>query len=253
LYVDAGENVAIGGFVITGTTPKRVAIRAIGPSLQSTGLSTLSDPTLELRGSDNSLLVSNDNWRDNPVWSAEVDAMGLAPGSDLESAIVTTLPPGAYTAIVGGKNGSTGMGLVEVYDLDPAGGDARLANISTRGLVLNGDGVVIGGFIIGGGAGQANVLVRAIGPSLATVGIANALADPTLELRDGNGVLLLSNDNWKDSQQAAIEATGVAPQNDREAAILATLQPGSYTAIAAGKDGTTGVGLIEVYNLPSSQ
>ena len=198
------------------------------------------------------MIASNDNWRDNPVWAAELEAVGLAPGFDFESAIVATLPPGAYTAIMSGKNGSTGMGLVEVYDLDPAG-DAQLANISTRGLVRTGDGVVIGGFILGGNAGQASVLLRAIGPSLATVGIVNALADPTLELRDSNGVLLQYNDNWKDSQQAAIEATGIPPQNDLEAAILATLLPGSYTAIAAGKDGSMGVGLIEVYNLPSPQ
>ena len=240
--------------MITGNSPKRVAIRGMGPSLQSAGFfgTALSDPTLQLRGSDNSLIASNDNWRDNPVWAAELEAVGLAPGFDFESAIVATLPPGAYTAIVSGKNGSTGMGLVEVYDLDPAG-DGRLTNISTRGLVRTGDGVVIGGFILGGNTGQASVLLRAIGPSLATAGIANALADPTLELRDSNGVLLQSNDNWKDSQQAAIEATGIPPQNDLEAAILATLLPGSYTAIAAGKDGSMGVGLIEVYNLPPPQ
>jgi hypothetical protein len=254
LHVETGENVAIGGFMITGNSPKRVAIRGMGPSLQSAGFAgtALSDPTLQLRASDNSLIASNDNWRDNPVSAAELEAVGLAPGFDLESAIVATLPPGAYTAILSGKNSSTGMGLVEVYDVDRAS-DARLANISTRGLVRTGDGVVIGGFILGGDTGQASVLLRAIGPSLTAAGIANALADPTLELRDSNGVLMQYNDNWKDSQQAAIEATGIPPQNDLEAAILATLLPGSYTAIAAGKDGTMGVGLIEVYELPSPQ
>jgi len=240
--------------MITGNSPKRVAIRGMGPSLQSAGFfsTTLSDPTLQLRGSDNSLIASNDNWRDNPVSAAELEAIGLAPGFDLESALVATLPPGAYTAIVGGKNSSTGMSLVEVYDMDQAG-DGRLTNISTRGLVRTGDGVVIGGFILGGNSGQASVLLRAIGPSLTAAGIANALANPTLELRDGNGVLLQSNDNWKESQQAAIEATGIAPQNDLEAAILATLLPGSYTAIAAGQDNSMGIGLIEVYNLPPPQ
>jgi len=211
--------------------------------------STLSDPTLELRSSDNSLIASNDNWRDNPATAAELEAAGLAPGFDFESAIVATLSPGAYTAIVGGKNGSTGMGLVEIYDLDRAS-DGQLTNISTRGLVRTGEGVVIGGFILGGNSGQANVLLRAIGPSLANAGIENALADPTLELRDSNGLLLQSNDNWRDSQGAEIEASGVAPENDLEAAILATLRPGSYTAIIAGKNGSMGVGLIEVYNLP---
>ena len=240
--------------MITGNSPKTVAIRGMGPSLQSAGFfsTALSDPTLQLRGSDNSLIASNDNWRDNPLWAAALEAIGLAPGFDLESAIVATLPAGAYTAIVGGNNGSTGMGLVEVYDMDPAA-DARLANISTRGLVGTGDGVVIGGFIIGGGSGQARVLLRAIGPSLTTAGIENALVDPTLELRNSNGVLLQSNDNWKDSQQAAIEATGIPPQNDLEAAMLATLIPGSYTAITAGKDGSVGVGLIEVYDLGPPQ
>jgi hypothetical protein len=252
LHVGTGENVAIGGFMITGDLPKRVAIRGIGPSLQFTGLSALSDPTLQLRGSDNILIASNDNWRDNPVWAAELEAIGLAPGSDFESAIVVTLPPAAYTATMGGKGGSVGMGLVEIYDLDQAG-DARLVNISTRGLVRTRENVVIGGFILGGHTGQATVLLRAIGPSLAAAGIANALANPTLELRDGNGVLLQENDNWKDNQQAAIEATGLAPQNDLEAAILATLLPGSYTAVATSKDGSIGVGLIEVYNLPPPQ
>jgi hypothetical protein len=254
LHVEAGENVAIGGFMITGNSPKKVAIRGMGPSLQSAGFvgTSLSDPTLQLRDSDNSLIASNDNWRDNPVSAAELEAVGLAPGFDFESAIVATLPPGAYTAIMGGRNSATGMGLVEIYDMDLAG-DARLTNISTRGLVRPGDGVVIGGFILGGDTGQASVLLRAIGPSLTAAGIANALANPTLELRDSNGVLLQSNDNWKDSQRTAIEATGIPPQNDFEAAILATLLPGSYTAIAAGKDGSVGVGLIEIYNLPSPQ
>jgi len=252
LHVDAGENVAIGGFMITGASPKRVAIRGMGPSLQGSMSGALSDPTLQLHAPDNSFIANNDNWRDNPAWAAELEAVGLAPGFNFESAIVATLPPGAYTAIMSGKNESTGMGLVEVYDLNAAG-DGRLTNISTRGLVRTGSQVVIGGFILGGDTGQATVLLRAIGPSLNGFGIANALANPTLELRDSNGLLLQSNDNWKDTQQAAIEATGLAPQNDPEAAILATLLPGSYTAIAAGKDGTMGVGLIEVYNLSVPQ
>jgi hypothetical protein len=254
LHVEAGQNVAIGGFMITGNSPKPIAIRGMGPSLGSAGFfgSALADPTLQLRGPDNSLIASNDNWRDNPAWAAELEAMGLAPTFDFESAIIATLPPGAYTAIVGGKNGMTGMGLVEVYDLNPAG-DSQLANISTRGLVRTGNDVVIGGFILGGDTGQANVLLRAIGPSLTAAGVDNALANPTLELRDSNGLLLQSNDNWKDSQQAAIEATGIPPENDLEAAILATLLPGSYTAIAAGANGSMGVGLIEVYNLPQQQ
>jgi hypothetical protein len=209
----------------------------------------LADPTLELRGPDSSLIAANDNWRDNADSAAVLESVGLAPRFDFEAAIVVTLSPGAYTAIMSGKNGSHGMGLVEVYDLDAAGG-SQLVNISTRGLVRTGSQVVIGGFILGGDSGEARVLLRAIGPSLNTAGITNALANPTLELRDSNGVLLQSNDNWKDSQQTAIEATGLAPQSDLEATILTTLLPGSYTTIAAGRDGMTGVGLIEVYNLP---
>lgn len=240
--------------MITGNSSKVVAIRGMGPSLESAGFfgSALIDPNLELRGPDNSLIATNDNWRDNPGWAAELEAMGLAPASDFESALIATLPPGAYTAIVGGRNGATGMGLVEVYDLNP-GDDAQLTNISTRGLVRTGNDVVIGGFILSGESGQASVLLRAIGPSLTAAGIENALADPTLELRDSNGLLLQSNDNWKDSQQAAIEATGIPPENDLEAAIFATLAPGSYTAVAAGAHGSMGVGLIEVYNLPPPQ
>ena len=212
----------------------------------------LLDPRLELRGAGNVLLASSDNWRDNAAWASELESVGLAPEYDSEAALIAVLPPGAYTAVVGGNNGSSGMGLVEIYDLDAAA-DARLANISTRGLVETGDAVVIGGFIIGGNAGHTAVLLRAIGPSLESVGITNVLADPTLELRDNNGSLLQSNDNWKESQQAVIEATGIAPQNDFEAAMVATLPPGYYTAVAAGKDNSIGVGLIEVYNLGPPQ
>jgi hypothetical protein len=172
----------------------------------------------------------------------------LAPQSELESALVATLAPGSYTAIMSGKNGATGTGLVEIYDLDSVA-NTQVANISTRGLVQAGDNVLIGGFILAGNGNQARVLVRGIGPSLATVGLRNSLANPTLELRDSNGVLRQSNDNWQDTQQAAIEATGIAPSNNLEAAILATLPPGAYTAIAAGQGGTTGIGLIEIYNL----
>ena len=199
--------------MITGNSPKTVAVRGMGPSLGSAGFSgsILVDPTLQVRGSDNSLIASNDNWRDNPDWAAELEAIGLAPAFDFESALIATLPPGAYTAIVGGRNGSTGMGLVEVYDLSPAS-DSQLANISTRGLVRTGNDVVIGGFILSGETGQASVLLRAIGPSLTAAGIDNALANPTLELRDSNGLLLQFNDNWKDSQQAAIEVPGSRPR-----------------------------------------
>ena len=239
--------------MVTGYAPKRVAVRGLGPSLQASGSfsEVLVDPNLELRGHDNVLIASNDNWRDNASSAAELESLGLAPTFDSEAALIALIPPGAYTAIVKG-NGSAGMGLVEVYDLDPTA-DAQLANISTRGLVQTGDAVVIGGFIIGGNSGLTAVLIRAIGPSLAAAGIQDALNDPTLELRDGYGSLLQANDNWKDAQQTAIEATGIAPQSDLEAAIMTTLPPGYYTAVAAGKDNSTGVGLIEIYNLGPPQ
>ncbi|MGI8481653.1 MAG: NF038122 family metalloprotease [Chthoniobacterales bacterium] len=244
LRVFTGENVLIGGFIITGTAPKKVIIRAIGPSLTQAGLSDLlADPVLELK-SGSSLITSNDNWKDTQ--ETEIQASGVAPLNNFESAIVATLPPAAYTAIVSGKNATLGVGLVEVYDLNQAA-DSKLANISTRGLVQTGSNVMIGGFILGGESANAHILVRAIGPSLSSIAI--RLADPTLELRDANGGLIRSNDNWKDSQQAEIQATTIPPTNDLESAIVTSLPPGAFTAIVAGKNGTSGVGLVEVYNL----
>lgn len=176
-------------------------------------------------------------------------ASGVSPTNDLESALIATLDPGNYTVVVSGKNGGTGVGLVEGYDLNqPA--DSKLANISTRGFVKTENNVMIGGFILGRGADDANVLLRAIGPSLALSGVRGVLANPTLELRDENGALVKSNDNWKDTQQTAIEATTIPPQDDLESALIATLPPGAYTAIVAGKNATTGVALVEIYQLP---
>jgi hypothetical protein len=250
MNVLTGENVLIGGFIITGDDPKQVIVRAIGPSLGIAGISgVLEDPILELHEADGTV-VTNDNWKDTQ--QAEIEATGLQPSDDLESAIVGTLAPGLYTAIVSGKDSGTGVGLVEVFELDQTLGPI-LANISTRGFVDSGDNVMIGGFIIGPtDTGLADVLVRAIGPSLSDFGVANPLLDPLLELHDGNGALLTTNDNWKDTQQAEIEATGLAPGNDSESAILQTLAPGAYTAIVRGVDDTTGVGLVEVYNLPNT-
>jgi hypothetical protein len=245
--VQTGDNVMIGGFIISGSTPKQVLIRALGPTLQQFGVGdALPDPTLELFGANGPILANN-NWKETQ--QAEIQATGLAPSNDAEAAMIVTLNPGNYTAIVRGANGGTGIGLVEAYDRDSAV-PAKLANISTRALVLAGDGVMIGGFILGNGSGAARVVIRAIGPSLGQFGVAGALQDPTLELRSASGVLVQSNDNWKDSQQAAIEATGLGPANDSEAAIVATLPQAAYTAIVAGKNGTTGVALVEVYQVP---
>ncbi|MBA3544460.1 MAG: hypothetical protein H0T83_08485 [Chthoniobacterales bacterium] len=250
LNVLTDDKVLIGGFIITGDSPKQVIVRAIGPSLSLAGLSgVLADPILELHKADGSV-VTNDNWKDTQ--QTEIEATGLKPNDDLESAILATLEPGNYTAIVSGKSGGTGVGLVEVYDLDQLLGPI-LANIITRGFVDIGDNVMIGGFIVGPTeTGLADVLVRALGPSLSPFGIANPLLDPSLELRDGNGSLLTSNDDWKDSQQTEIEATGIPPTNDTESAILRSLAPGNYTAIVRGVSDTTGVSLVEVYILPNT-
>lgn len=243
-----GDQVPIGGFIVTGADPKRVILRAIGPSLADAGVSNpLADPVMELHASDSSLITTNDNWKDTD--EVNIEATGLAPVNDLESAIVTTLDPGSYTAVVSGKNGGTGVSLVEAYDLDQAA-DSQLGNISTRGFVGTNEDVMIGGFILGGGGANASVLVRAIGPSLTQFGVTDALPDPTLELHDSDGVLIQDNDNWKDSQQTEIEATGLQPTNDFESAVLETLAPGAYTAIVAGSGGVTGVALVEVYRLP---
>jgi N-acetylneuraminic acid mutarotase len=246
-FVQTGDNVMIGGLIITGSGQKRVIVRAIGPSLAQYGITNpLLDPTLELHDHTGAVIAFNDNWMDAPNRQEIIDS-GLAPSNNLESAILTSLDPGAYTAIARGINNGTGIALVEGYDLDPAAG-SKLGNISTRALVQTGDNVMIGGLIITG-TGQENVIVRAIGPSLAQYGITNPLADPTLELHDGNGAVIAFNDNWRDSQEAEIQATGLAPSNDLESAIVATLAPGSYTAIVRGKNDTIGVALVEMYGL----
>jgi hypothetical protein len=254
LKVQTDANVLIGGFIITGTDPKKVLIRGIGPSLSNFFSGVLADPTLELH-QGSTTLATNDNWKtksDGSSQQAEIAATTIPPTNNLESAILATLAPGAYTAILAGKNGGTGIGVVEVYDLDQAA-NSRLANISTRGFVDTDNNVLIGGLIVGGGSGggTAKVIVRALGPS---VPVAGALADPTLELHNGSGTTISTDDNWKtrpdgSSQQAEIEATTVPPTSDSESALVASLAPGNYTAIVRGKNNTTGVGLVEVYNL----
>ncbi len=244
LRVETADNVLIGGFIITGTQPKKVIIRAIGPSLSSTFPGALADPVLELRDSSGVLIRSNDNWRSNQ--EAEIIATTIPPSNDLESAIVETLPANnsAYTATVRGVSNGTGIGVVEVYDLNQAV-DSKLANISTRGLVQTGDDVLIGGLIVLG-QNPLRAIVRAIGPSLS---VAGALGDPTLELHDGNGATIASNDNWRSDQEAEIIATTIPPSNDLESAIVRNLAPGNYTAIVRGLNGMTGVAVVEAYGL----
>ena len=246
-FVQTGDNVMIGGFIITGSGQKRVIVRAIGPSLANQGIGNpLQNPTLELHDHTGAVIASNDDWMNAPNKQEIIDS-GLAPTNNLESAILMSLSPGNYTAIVRGVNNGTGIALVEGYDLDSTAG-SKLGNISTRSLVQTGDNVMIGGLIITG-TGQKNVIVRAIGPSLAQQGITDPLLDPTLELHDVTGAVIAFDDNWKDSQEAEIEATGLAPSDDRESAIASTLAPGNYTAIVRGKNNTIGVALVEVYDL----
>ena len=249
LRVETGDDALIGGLIITGNASKKVIIRAIGPSLAQFGLTDLlANPVLELRAANGSVLLSNNDWKESQ--QSEIQNSGLAPTHDLESAIVMTLAPANYTAVVRGNQNTTGIGVVEVYDLDQAA-DALLANISSRGLVKTGNNVMIGGFIIGGGNSTAKVVLRAIGPSLGAQGVAAPLPDPTLELRDGNGALTASNDNWMDNpaQAAELVTLGIQPQNNLESALIATLPPGPSTGIVAGKGGATGVALVEVYHI----
>jgi cyclophilin family peptidyl-prolyl cis-trans isomerase len=250
LQVGTGDNVLIGGFIMGGPSPKRLMIRGIGPS---TGLNdALADPVLELHDSTGAVIASNDNWGDAANKQDIIDT-GIPPVSPNESAILTTLPSDpnyvAYTAIVRGANNTTGIGLVEVYDLD-SGPGSTLLNIATRGRVDIDPNALIGGFILGGTESK-RVLVRAIGPSLAASNVPDPLADPTLELHDGNGALLDSNDDWGSSpDQAEIQASGAAPTNPKESAVLRILPAGPFTAIVRGVNNTAGVGSVEIYQLP---
>jgi hypothetical protein len=228
---------------------------AKGPSISSEGtplLGRLADPILELHDGNGGLMVSNDNWQDSPE-KAEIENSGFAPADEHESAILQTLSPGNYTAVVRGANNTTGIALVELYDR-ATGSNSKLANISSRGSVGTGDNVLIGGFIAGNQTGSTTVLVRAIAPSLKST-LPNALEDPVLELHDSQGNTLQTNDNWKindqtqQSQQAAIEGTGAPPSNDFESAIIQDVTPAGYTAIVRGKNETIGLAVVEVYNI----
>jgi uncharacterized repeat protein (TIGR01451 family) len=249
LRVETGERVMIGGFIITGKEPKAVVLRGLGPSLSKFGLTDLLlDPVLELRGNSGNLIFRNDNWKDTQ--QSQIQGTIYQPTDDRESVIVTTLPPTAYTAILTGKNGTTGIGAVEVYDNNQAV-DSQLANMSTRGFVQTQDKVMIGGFSLGVSNGATRIAIRGLGPSLTQFGITNVLADPTLELRDANGALLTANDDWQSDpvSAAALTANGLALPNPKESGIFTLLPGGQFTAILAGKNGGIGVGLVEIYNL----
>jgi hypothetical protein len=265
-FVQTGDNVVIGGFIVQGNQTKRVIIRAIGPELGAPPYNipnALANPTLEIHDRTGALIASNDNWRTTIIGGiitsnqvGDITNSGYAPGDGRESAIIADLAPGNYTAIVRGVNNTTGVGLVEVYDLS---GDASsiLGNISTRSFVQTDDNVMIGGFIVHG-AQPKRVIVRAIGPDLTQYGVSGPLADPTLELHNGTGALIASNDNWMTTiiggiitrdQVQDIRNSGYAPSDPHDSAIIAELLPGNYTAIVSGVNNTTGVALVEVYDL----
>lgn len=250
VYVQPGDRVGIGGFIVCGTAPKHVLLRALGPSLKQFAGKELADPVLELRDSQGNALIVNDNWQDDQVQMAAIMASTIPPTEPLEAAIDATLDPGAYTAIVRGKGKAEGVAVIEVYDLNQ-GALTKLSNISTRAFVGMGDNIVIAGFVLGRNSAVDQVVVRGIGPSLS---VSDALADPNLELRDQNGDLLAENNDWQDDPIQAMELqdVGLAPSNMHEAAIGMALPAGSYTALLSGRAKGTGVGLVEVYDLGTS-
>jgi hypothetical protein len=246
VQVGTADNVAIAGFIVVGNAPKQVVVRGLGPSLATAGVQgALSDPVLDLYDASGTLLSTNDDWEQGQA--QELRDANLAPLQPAESAILTTLAPAAYTAILRGYRDATGVGLVEVYDLQTSA-SSKLGNLSTRGLVGSAQNVMIGGTIVTG-PDAARVVFRALGPSLVAAGIQNPVSDPELDLFDANGGKISSNNNWKDSQQAAIASAGLAPANDLESALVADLVPGNYTAIVSSVNGATGIALVEAYHL----
>ena len=247
-FVQTGDRVIIGGFIITGSAGKHLLVRGLGPSLREAGLvNVLGDPVLELRDANGTLLLSNDNWKETQ--QAEIEQTGLAPHDPREAAILTDLPAGGhYTGILRGVNNGTGIALIEIYDLS-ADSASLLANVSTRGFVDAGDRAMIGGFILGHGTDAARVIARGIGPSLGAAGVKDSLPDPTFELHSSTGAVVATNNNWKDTQQSAIEFTGIPPADDLESAIVAVLPPGGYTAILRDHADVAGTALVELYDL----
>ncbi len=241
MHVGNGDNALIGGFIVSGSGKKRVLLRALGPSVPLSG--TLGNPRLELYNGAGQLIAVNDDWQDAANKQEIIDS-SIPPTNALESAILTTVEPGNYSAVMTGVGGATGVGLVEIYDLE-AGSESSLANISTRGFVESGDNVLIGGLIFDGQLPR-KVIVRAIGPSL---GRPDALSDPFLELRNANGALVAQNDNWRSTNESEIAGTTIPPSHDLESAVVDTLAPASYTAIVRGVNGATGIALVEAYAL----
>lgn len=239
----------IAGFIVTGNANKKLVLRGLGPSLAAFGIgNVLLDPVLALHTSAGALIAQNDNWKDDQ--RSEIEHTLFEPGDERESIVLATLPPAAYTAVLSGKSNTSGIGLIEVYDNNLAV-DSQLANISTRGLVQNGNNVMVGGFILGNSANPGRIALRGIGPSLSQFGLNNVLADPTLELHDANGATVAMNDNWMDDPASAAQLTanGLPLSDVKESGIFISLPAGQFTAVLSGKNGGIGIGLVEIYNL----
>jgi hypothetical protein len=245
LQVQPGDGALIGGFIISGSEPKKVVLRGLGPSINVPG--KLEDPVIQLYNSSNVNIGGNDDWKTD---QQNVQSTGLAPSNDRESALVITLNPGTYTIVMRGKDNGSGIGVVEVYDVNVAA-NSRLANVSTRGFIGINDNVLIGGFFAGPQtAAVTGVVFRALGPSLATFNVPQPIQDPTIEIHNRDGDIVASNDDWQSSQKSEIEATGLQPSDSRESAIvMRNFEPGPYTAIVRGKNNTVGIGLIEIYDV----
>lgn len=240
----SGDSVLIGGFILAGDTPKSVVVRAVGPSLAGAGVpKVLRNPKIQLYDSTGALIGENDDWTSLP---ADSIPESLQPSDPHEALIMATLAPGAYTAVLRSEDETTGVALCELYDLSP--NESAVRNISTRGQVGLDDDAMIGGFIIGD-TGPAKVIIRAIGPSLAGAGVTGELQDPVLELHNSDGSVILRNDNWRNDQEQLILDSHLAPLDERESAIIATLPPGAYTAVVRGVNNAVGVALVEVYSL----
>jgi hypothetical protein len=245
LHTGTGNDVLIGGFIVAGQAKKKIVVRGLGPSLKINGTpipGALPDPMIELHRADGAIAATNNDWRDTQ--QTEIQMTGLAPTDDREAAIVASLDPGTYTVVLSGRNNVTGIGLVEAYDVEQTS-PARLLNLSARGQVGTQDNVMIGGVILGG-PDYSRVLFRGLGPSIP---VAGRLADPMIELHDRNGATIGSNDDWRQTQSVEIQASGLAPTDDREAAIIGNFEPGSYTLVLRGKANTTGIALVEAYKL----
>jgi DNA-binding beta-propeller fold protein YncE len=245
-----GDEVMIGGFVIGGSAPKTVAITATGPSLAPFGISDyLANPTLTLvRSSDQAIIATNDDWQTDAN-HAQLLASGFAPADSREAGLYVTLPPGAYTAIVQGAGGGTGVSVVGVFEVGHP--EIPLVNISTRGVVRSGEDVMIGGFIVNGDMPK-KVIITATGPSLASFGINNFLANPKLTIvRSSDQAIVATNDDWEaDVNASQLSGTPFEPQNLLEAGLVLTLPPGAYTAVVSGSGGTTGISVIGVFTVP---